>query len=253
MLESGAVTMGVSSRPDFDDDPNDRSWWWKTCQQLRNGDSVQIVVSSSPEGAADSFSDGAQAQSQPSSSRYTAWVEDIEDDKIILSLRLEHALALNLKIGQAVTFKRPNEDGMWVYEGVVSADRAIRIEITRPLKATKIQRREYCRVPIEAKTWFSSKSKAPEKGSGIARDISGGGLSLSVNHETPVGETLEVDVPLGNDVVRMQGIVRRVAAEGKAGGGFLLGVQFVNPLLIDQDKIIGFVFTRQRDLRKKRR
>jgi c-di-GMP-binding flagellar brake protein YcgR len=233
------------------EETEDRSWWWKCCQQLKVADRVQLVVSGA-DGSAQSFPGALNDNAEHEAPRYSAWVDDIQEDRIVLGIRLEDALALKLKAGQKIVFKRAHEDGIWTYEGVVSADRAIKLEIPRPLKASRIQRREFCRVPMERETRFAGADEPVAQRQGLALSISGGGLSMAVNDETAVGEHLKIDVPLDNEIVSMEGVVRRVAAQKERGYEYLLGIEFVDPLMIDQDKVIGFVFTRQLKLRKER-
>jgi hypothetical protein len=124
-----------------DMDTEDRSWWWKCCQELKIGDRVDLVLSAE-QGEDSSFADFDRPK-EDANPKYAVWVEEIEEDRIVLGLRLEHALDLKLQAGQTISFKTTHEDGVWIYEGVVSADRAIRLEIPRPLKVTKIQQPQF--------------------------------------------------------------------------------------------------------------
>lgn len=229
----------------------DRNWWWKCCQQLKIGDRVQLIVSG-PVGEAQPFPGKLSDDADAATPRYSAWVDSIEEDRIVLGLHLEDALALKLKAGEKIVFKRAHDDGIWTYEGVVSADRAIKLEIPRPLKASRIQRREFCRVPVARETRFASADDPAEQRQGLALSISGGGLSMAVNDQSAVGDRLKLEVPLDNEIVSMEGVVRRVAAQRERGYEYLLGIEFVDPLMIDQDKVIGFVFTRQLQIRKEK-
>jgi c-di-GMP-binding flagellar brake protein YcgR len=57
-----------------------------------------------------------------------------------------------------------------------------------------------------------------------------------------VGERLQLEIPIGNEILKVKGIVRRCYQEGLS---YLVGVEFTDISRPDQEKIRKFLFALQ--------
>ncbi len=125
--------------------------------------------------------------------------------------------------------------------------------IKHPVKVKRIQRRDFFRLDIIRKVKYC---RINQKGEEIdtykettTSDISGGGVKIILNNtlnlDTLIKMYLDIseieDIPIKGKVVQLYKL-----ANGKAAG-----VEFVDLDTRTRDYIIGWIFDRQRELRKK--
>ncbi|MFW6386432.1 MAG: flagellar brake protein [Bacillota bacterium] len=138
-------------------------------------------------------------------------------------------------------------------------DRIIRqiplLVITYPRDVVRVQRRDYFRLEVQRDVRYrrldvSGEEKKKFK-NGVTSDISAGGVKLVVDQQLPRGTELELyinikpvkDTPLKGRVVQSYTMFD---GEKKA-----VGIQFIDIASNVRDRIIGWMFDYQRELRQK--
>jgi len=122
------------------------------------------------------------------------------------------------------------------------------VEISTPKQVKEIQRRAFFRIDTELEVKYSFVSQPGKWCHATVRDISEGGICLAESEPMLVGERLQLEIPIDNEIVRVKGVVRRSYQEGHL---YFLGVQFTEIPRPDQQKIRKFLFALQ--LRRGRR
>jgi c-di-GMP-binding flagellar brake protein YcgR len=127
-----------------------------------------------------------------------------------------------------------------------------------PKKVTRIQRRDFVRVPAILPVEFGIISPDQDltaiktyKANTI--DISGGGLKLLTNILVKERDLLQLTLFLEGEAMILSGIVIRANIEVEEDNPkpASVGVQFVNIHESDRDKVVKFVFDWQRQMRRK--
>lgn len=121
-----------------------------------------------------------------------------------------------------------------------------------PAKIHKIQRRQYVRVQVFRPCGYrtlENEGISDEK-KGFMNDLSGGGMLFKTDERIPSQSLVLLKIPIGKDEIEIPGIViRSVREEDK--DSYLVSIQFHEISEKIRDKIIGFVFDLQREMRKK--
>lgn len=130
--------------------------------------------------------------------------------------------------------------------------------VSKPEVLEKVQRRSFVRfeasLPAVVRVFEVTDGvpgKVLEEVKTYTLDISGGGALLAFPHSLTLETPLELTISLSDEKISCQAKVKRVA-EGKVSDRTVrLGVEFtaINPR--DQDKIVKFIFERQRELRQR--
>jgi len=85
--------------------------------------------------------------------------------------------------------------------------------------------------------------------SGATLDVSGGGACLSSSHSVPVGQHLDLSLLLPTrPEIRLEllGVVRSVEPDEESGE-YRLGVEFMALSEIDRDRLVRYIFQKQRE------
>jgi c-di-GMP-binding flagellar brake protein YcgR len=118
-------------------------------------------------------------------------------------------------------------------------------------------RRQFRRIPLEAKVTFSeiTFSKEPETGTTVYHDVSGGGLLVRSEGQVPLGTLLKLEIRLPGwgkhqshfvpaadlDLRPLVAVGEVVRVEILEGGGYELGVKFLNVYPEDLKSLIKFI------------
>ncbi|ABZ85251.1 type iv pilus assembly protein pilz [Heliomicrobium modesticaldum Ice1] len=192
------------------------------------------------------------------SGHYKSRIEDMGEDTLALALPFKEGQLIPLHVGEQLIFYKVSENGVWVYQTVIQSRRSTPLPVIivkKPIRADKVQRRNFYRFPITVATQYCKQEKDVDPKDwtwykGVIRNFSGGGVCLTVKEQLHVGDKIMVDLPLGKDQLRVGGQVKRSHVEGTGKDvAYVLGVEFLNISRGEQERVIQFIFARQRELR----
>ncbi len=192
---------------------------------------------------------------------YSSRVEEILPGRIVLAAPLRGAEVVPLRPGDRVTVSYWSPAGAYTFKARVSGVSPGGVPLLfleEPEEVQRVQRRSFLRVPAALPVTFSilediEQLPAPEVHQGETVDISGGGVLLRSPVPLREGDylELEVTVPKRGTLGVVGRVVRVQEKKGAKGPEFYAGVDFVVIAEADRDKIVGFVFERQREMRRK--
>ncbi len=121
-----------------------------------------------------------------------------------------------------------------------------------PNKINKVQRRMFVRVPVvrPLKYRILEKEGISEEKNGYMIDLSGGGVLFNSQEKLPSKTLILVKTTLGTVDIEVPGLVIRCIKEDDKDL-YKVSVQFHEIAEKIRDKIIGYVFEVQREMRKK--
>lgn len=118
----------------------------------------------------------------------------------------------------------------------------------------KAQRRNFVRLDVRVPFEYNIVANdivLPETYSATTRDISGGGLRFDSKVELQINTELEMslDIPRHGKITAVAQVVRCIPLEKVPG--YSIGVEFTIIDKRDRERLIRFIFERQRELRQK--
>ena len=191
---------------------------------------------------------------------YRSRVEGILSNKITLAAPLKQGQIVPLSPG--TTVKVIYTDQMAIYSflsQVISLNRQNlpTVILGEPYDLQRIQRRNFVRLEATLNIIITQVDEdykpAGETFSGTTVDLSGGGAMFLCNTVLKCGDSLATMVYLSdNDSVKALGRVTRFVENlPNAKHKYSVGIEFTVIEESERDKIIKFIFNRQRELRKK--
>lgn len=192
-----------------------------------------------------------------SSKTYSSRVEDINEKGIVIGTPIEKSVLVDLRPDSMVI----------IWYNLATASYAlfctVKARIYEPLPLTfldwphdiqKIQRRNYVRVPASLKIQFSTGEKDDKEREiyhwALTGDISGGGLNFTTPIKLNKKEPLKIFLHLPDEeVIDLEGKITWV--DNLNSNKYFIGLKFTKISEGIRDKIISYVFIRQRELIKK--
>ncbi len=144
---------------------------------------------------------------------------------------------------------------------VIGPPRAAMLTVARPRVVTRVQRRQFYRLPLQSPTTFRVRGEYAHTDPVAARlvNLSGGGALVSAPKPVPGGLRVRVRVPTGRNgaLLEVDGDVLdcRVASQGLARV-YLVRVRFLGPPVLteeERDEIVAYIFEQQRLLLRTRK
>ncbi len=199
---------------------------------------------------------GSYAGSHPSR------VEEIFPDKIIFAAPLKRGMAIPLKKGDVITVHYWGQTAGYSFTTKILETKLQRllpvIVAAKPEKVTRIQRRNFLRIPVALRLTFSIlEDLEHNSGSEIFHtetvDLSGGGVMIKSPVKLLRDQCLEIELTLPRKgTINVTGkVVRIQETKGKGKPIYLVGIDFLVIKESDRDKIVAFVFEYERKMRKK--
>jgi c-di-GMP-binding flagellar brake protein YcgR len=179
----------------------------------------------------------------PSGASIDARVKDAGTATLLLRLDAGEQDPVELLSESDVSVEFTNERGVCRILGTAQAaagDFALRVDATGTIEL--IQRRDYVRV--EAFVPVTYKPAGPEGWTVTAHtlDVSGGGFRLADAEALRIGDTLRFTLELGEGERRLAAVA--TAVREAADGAF--GMRFVEILELDRQRLVRWVFARER-------
>ena len=192
---------------------------------------------------------------------YPSQVLDIlEDDIFLISNPLYKRDLVFLHKNEKIRVSCIVENrGQYSFEAVILdryKNKVHGLKIQKISDIEKFQRRNYFRFEVEIPVTKSFTIKQNKDESTITeecrtKDISGNGMKLLTNYKHNVGDIITCDFSIDEDLIVTQAKVVRVEKVDTFDYDFSIGIQFSDLTEIERKKIIKFIFTKQRELRKK--
>lgn len=192
---------------------------------------------------------------------YGSKIQDMTPTNLIISAPTDRGRALDLPTGTNITVLT-NEGGLLKsYGSSVERTRLGQVPlwvITKPVADPgDIQRRGFYRLDTFLPISFTFADPRERivldyTQQGVVCNLSGGGLAMIYAHHVAVGSTLGMLLTLDDHRVALWGRVMRCdSMSSPRMTRYLLGVQFLNISVRDQDLVIKFIFKEQLRQRQK--
>ncbi|MDK2784234.1 MAG: hypothetical protein PWQ41_801 [Bacillota bacterium] len=188
---------------------------------------------------------------------YPSYIVAIDDNTISLAAPLSGGYVVFFAVGEPVR----------VYAGRIAFSSEVvarkffpdpLLIVSRPEVLEKVQRRSFVRLeaslPAVVRVYEATAGgpgQAMEEVKTYTLDVSGGGALLAFPHALPPETPLELTISLPDEKISCQAKVKRVEEGTASDRPARLGVEFTAISPRDQDKIVKFIFERQRELRQK--
>jgi c-di-GMP-binding flagellar brake protein YcgR len=195
---------------------------------------------------------------------YTSKVQDSTERYIAITIPGKRGQYYTPPVGEILELLYYDSNNMYRLQGAVIGRRTenavAQIIIAVPQIISKIQRRQFVRVPVSyyikyEKCYLNNSNdnasltldeKLTKKG--IMLDISGGGLRLKVMENIALGEIIVAEIPSEKDGIKVMGEVIRVEKDEE--GKNICGISFIDITEKTRENIIEYIFTLMRKQRK---
>jgi len=191
---------------------------------------------------------------------YRSRVENISNSWIILGAPLVKGSPILLLPGTQIRVNYYDSQAVYTFEAeVISQSSGLKptVTVSRPISIRRTQRRNFVRLdsklPVSFVVINDELVEAGNPQRGTTLDISGGGIRFETSEHLPEGTVLDLNIELsGTGKVSALGkVVRAVASGNKGKNTYVIGVQFMIIEEKERDKIIRYIFDKQRELRQR--
>jgi len=194
------------------------------------------------------------------SGTYRTRVEDIKKNSLVIGMPINQGNYVPLRPGSEVIIWHWANSASYAYYCRVKERTLEPLPLVflewPPFEIKKVQRRDFVRVPVNLYLEYKLEH-GPELETEVfhkvsIRDLSGGGTQFIAKNKLIKGDTLKIKLFLPNDTINCKAKVMWVYTEIKDNKERLLtGIKFVDIPEKVRDKIIKYVFERQRELIQK--
>lgn len=122
------------------------------------------------------------------------------------------------------------------------------LKVTRPDKIVRIQKRNWVRLPYITTVNYKMAGYEVDFFEALSIDISGGGLLLQTKHPMDINDQLDIIFSLDEITINT---ISKVVRCFPADNCYRVAVKFDKITEKDRDKIVGFIFQKQREFIKK--
>ena len=192
----------------------------------------------------------------PYEGKYNSRVEEVGEKILVIGAPYEQGEVIPLREGTEVSLTYWDELSAYSFESVIMQRIAVPFPmfvLAMPDSVTKIQRRNFVRIPVSYPFTFRIvlEDSLSDMFEGSMLDLSGGGIQFKTKKYMDNGSLLDAHIFLPNRVLEMPLRVTRVERAEDRSGLFVVSSEFYNINERMRDDIIRCVFEIQREMRKK--
>ena len=183
-------------------------------------------------------------------------LQDItSEEDLIVTQPMRDGIPIKIRPSDSIRVLFFKEEGCYAFDGepidkfmIQNADV---ISIRQISSVVKIQRRQFYRLkivlPVELKLLEDKEDSPILKGYSV--DISGNGLRLIIDQRLDINTIIKCNIKLNsNESVYVKGKVVRVTLDDKFPYKYDIGISFEDIPNSTQDRIVKFIFEKQREL-----
>ncbi|PRR83963.1 flagellar brake protein [Clostridium vincentii] len=185
---------------------------------------------------------------------YKSTVQDVNEEEFIINMPVEDGVYLTLNSGDDILVDYFSDDGFYYEFAAKVISRLTEknmpmYKISRPIKAIKIQRRDFVRVSFTEPTVYKiDDNKKCEWKPGLLLDLSGGGLKIKLKEKIKLSGKIIIKISCGNDVYEILG--KTIRCDKSEDGEYVCGIEFKEIDERKRDKIVQKVFSVMRKQRE---
>ena len=195
----------------------------------------------------------------PYQGRYMSKISDIsEAEMTVMAIYDEELIPLRKNLPVDVYFN--GEHAVYKFKSKVKKrykDPIPLIVLSIPQEIKRIQRRQYFRLKVNKNIYYKlakndeDKQKKEDYKKTQIVDISGGGVKMVLNNDLKKGDIIQILLKI--DCLKQTPITGKVVRFITSEDGYtkFAGIKFIDIKRSIQDKIIGWIFDYQRDLRRR--
>ncbi|MDR9757543.1 MAG: flagellar brake protein [Thermacetogeniaceae bacterium] len=192
----------------------------------------------------------------PFAGSYPCMVKEITTKALVITAPMDKWEAVPIKIGEKITVNYWSGTKFYTFKSEVTAvNKGYQQTITVlwPRRIEHLQRRNFLRVQAEIPITFAL-AEGDDIYHASTLDISGGGVLIKSPVKLQINDQLDMQLTIPDRGVIDTGgkVVRCEESKGCGGQFFLVGVDFTAINERDRERIIAFVFERERYLNKRR-
>lgn len=191
---------------------------------------------------------------------YNSKIVSVSSTEVILLAPMEKGILVPLRIGDLITVSYNDDNAIYSFDAQVDrrqggVDQTITVQT--PADIRRVQRRNFVRIDVTLPmVYYTVDDTAGQYSSGVQTkviDISGGGLRFESDRPLDKDLVLDLVVELGGGerISAIGQVVRSLPIEKSGFNKYSIGIQFTIIEERDRDKIIKFIFQKQRELRQR--
>lgn len=182
---------------------------------------------------------------------YPSRIEDIHNNYLIIAYPFKNGYPVPLHTEESITLKFLQDQTPYACTVKVIGKQTSPIallKVSKPDKFVRIQKRNWVRLPYITAVKYRPAGYKVDFFESKSIDISGGGLLFQTNHPIDANENLEVEFSLDNLTISTTGKVVRCSS---VDNSYRIALKFTDISELERDKIVGFIFQKQREFIKK--
>jgi c-di-GMP-binding flagellar brake protein YcgR len=196
----------------------------------------------------------------PFAGKYYSRIEDVGVNELVIGAPIYRGEIIKLKVGSFINIVLTGENALFQFESKILeeiTDPLPLLVISKPKNMQKVQRRNFFRIkvtiPVEYRVLPDILETSTEEFKFAETvDISGGGTLLLISEEFPKETILELKLHLKeNLIVPAVGRVVFTKDEKRKDKKKMVAVEFIVIEEREREKIVKFVFEKQREERQK--
>lgn len=191
---------------------------------------------------------------------YSSKVVSVASAEVVMLAPMERGVLVPLRNGELITISYNDDNAIYSFDThVLNRQGGVEQTITleSPTEVRRVQRRNFVRIDVGLPLVYhfvdESIGEYSEGFEGRTADISGGGLRFETEQAIEENIMLDmiIDLGCGERISAFGQVVRAFQVNKGSGIKYSIGVQFTMIDERDRDKIIKFIFQKQRELRQR--
>lgn len=182
---------------------------------------------------------------------YPSRIRDVYPDYLVIDYPLREGYPLPLHVNEVITLRFIQNQTPYECSVKIISKQSTPVpllKVTLPKKIIKVQKRNWVRLPYTTEVKYRLAGYRVPYYKGLSVDISGGGLLLHTNHPIDVDEILEIEFAIDDTTISTTCRVVRCTPVKQV---YRIALEFIALPEAERDKIMGFIFQKQREMIKK--
>jgi c-di-GMP-binding flagellar brake protein YcgR len=188
---------------------------------------------------------------------FSSRVEDVKPGVIHVAAPYKNGYLLPVHSGDTIQIRIFHEGSLYKSSCHVRGHHAKPVAvlvISRPERLYKVQMRQWVRIALSVPVRYRMDGYPVDFYQSTTVDLSGGGFCLLTRHPIDVNTVLDIEMELPQQAIKLKALVKRCTEVTEATvKRYKIGIQYQKIAERDREKIIEYIFIKQREQIRKGR